>query len=336
MERLEFTNVILFQVMWNSSAKQLQEMCFIKYQLKFNPFSDVEFAAARAARDAKRRQLQRDPTKRKTSAAALTNEEYNKILKIWDENESAGLQRKFFHVISHELAWRGGEGTMAKVEHFRKEIDHKGEFTGRIEYNPVFTKTTQGGSRKLADSKWLVRNTKNLDECPVRLFEKFMEKRGDLTVDRLFLTPNPNWNENFSKGWYKNSPVGKNTIAFWLKESASKIGIDVKKIKVTNHSARATAVSNLTKNGVQEQQIIKITGHSNFQSIKPYLQMDMDHHQNIIYAMRGEQSLGNSRSLGQSHRQNKFTEVEQRQESTIHPNNVYNNCVFNISNNYKS
>ena len=50
MEMLEFTNVILFQVLWNSSARQLQEMSFIKYHLKFSLFSDVE-----SARDAKRR-----------------------------------------------------------------------------------------------------------------------------------------------------------------------------------------------------------------------------------------------------------------------------------------
>ena len=218
--------------MWNSTAKQLQEMYFVKFQMKFNPFFDVEFLAARAARDAKRRRLQQDPRKRKTSAAALTNEEYKNIVNMWDDNNPVGLQLKFFHVISRELAWRGGEGIMAKVENFVKEIDHQGHFTGRIEYNPVFTKTTQGGSKKLANSKWLIKNESNLNECPVRLFDKYMEKRGNLQVDRLFVTPNPTWNEQFSKGWYKNSPVGKNTITAWLKESASKIGIDIKKTKL--------------------------------------------------------------------------------------------------------
>ena len=153
-----------------------------------------------------------------------------------------------------------------------------------------------------------------------------MEKRGDLAVDRLFVTYNPNWNERFSKGWYKNSPIGKNTISSWLKQSANKTGIDVIKVKVTNHSARATAVSSLAKSGVEEQQIIKITGHSNSQSIKTYLQMDADHHQ--------EHSL----KIGQSHSQNtdEFTTMgQQSQESRINPNNiVYNSCVFNITNNY--
>lgn len=315
--------------MWNSTAKQLQEMCFTKFQLKFSPFSDVEFTAARAARDAKRRSLQKDPLKRKVSAAALTNEEYKNIIQLWDDNEPVGLQRKLFHIISRELAWRGGEGISAKVEHFAKEIDHQGNFTARIEYNPVFTKTTQGGSKKLADSKWLIRNESNLNECPVRLFEKYIEKRGNLQVDRLFVTPNPNWNEQFSKGWYKNCPIGKNTLTSWLKESASKIGIDIKKTKVTNHSARATAVSSLAKNGVQEEQLIKITGHSNTHSIKPYLQMDTEHHQNIIKAMRSDNSIANNQNTSQ------IINSSLQKTAAIQPgsNIVYNNCVFNITNN---
>ena len=90
--------------MWNLTAKQLQEMCFAKLQFKFNPFSDVEFTAARTARDAKRRGLQKDPTKRKVSAVALTNEEYKTIIEMWDDIEPVGFQQKFFYVISRELA----------------------------------------------------------------------------------------------------------------------------------------------------------------------------------------------------------------------------------------
>ncbi|KAJ8912784.1 hypothetical protein NQ315_002541 [Exocentrus adspersus] len=279
------------KIMWNSTASSCKKCVLPNSNSSLIHFLDVEFAAARATRNAKQRSLQKYPTKRKASAVALTNEEYKTIIEMWDDNEPVGLQRKFFHVISRELAWRGGEGTMAKIEHFAKETDHQGNFTGKIEYNPVLTKTTQGGSKKLANSKCLIRSKGNLNECPVRLFEKYMEKRGNLQVDRIFVTPNPNWNEQFSKGWYKNCPIGKNTITSGLKESASKLGIDIKKTKVTNHSARATAMSSLAKNGVQEEQLIKITGHSNTHCIKSYLQMDAEHHQNIIEAMRKSRSL---------------------------------------------
>ncbi|XP_023310426.1 uncharacterized protein LOC111691585 [Anoplophora glabripennis] len=166
------------KVMWNSTAKQLQEMYYEEFKVKFDPFSDITFKNARAARDAKRRKLQKDPTKRKLSALALSDAEYMKIVELWDEDCPEGLQRKFFHIASHELAWRGGEGAVANIEYFVEETDNFGKFTGRIEYNPIFSKTTQGGSRKLADSKWLITNINNPTICPVRLFRKMMEKRG--------------------------------------------------------------------------------------------------------------------------------------------------------------
>jgi hypothetical protein len=102
----------------------------------------------------------------------------------------------------------------------------------------------------------------------------------------LFLTPNPSWQNQQSIGRFKNTPVGRNQISSWMAESAKNWYRFKKKKKITNHSVRATAVSNLAKQGVGEQQLIKITGHSSAHSIRPYLQMDMEHHQTIINSMR--------------------------------------------------
>jgi hypothetical protein len=156
------------KIMWNSTAKQLQEMYYRKFNMKFDPFTDIEFSSSRAARDAKRRDLQTNPTKRKHSSASLTTEELSKMIEIWDENTPNGLQRKLFHIVGYELAWRGGEASTCCIQHFIEEKDKNGARTGRVEYNPVFSKTSQGGSKKLADSKWLVENKDNPDICPVR------------------------------------------------------------------------------------------------------------------------------------------------------------------------
>ena len=94
-------------------------------------------------------------------------------------------------------------------------MDNGGQFTRRVEYNPVFSKTTQGGSKVLASSKWLIRNNENENLCPVR----------------LFLTVNPAWEKGC---WYKNSPTGLNTLPKWTKQSAQKIGLDIKKWKMNN------------------------------------------------------------------------------------------------------
>jgi integrase len=154
---------------------------------------------------------------------------------------------------------------------------------------------------------------------------KLLEKRTKfISTDRLFLTPNPSCQNQQSKGWFKNTPVGRNQISSWMAESAKKIGIDTKKNKITNHSVRATAVSNLAKQGVGEQQLIKITGHSSAHSIRPYLQMDMEHHQTIINSMRqkikpfGSSSCNDTSSLSDNSSKNMIT---------------YNNCVFNFNSN---
>ncbi|KAJ3661198.1 hypothetical protein Zmor_005606 [Zophobas morio] len=208
---------------------------------------------SRNARDAKRRNLQIQPEKRKTSSSILTLEEYNKILKIYNEDTPDGLQKMFFYVAGLELAWRGCEGVNVTIKHFKEESDNCGLPTGRIEYNCIFSKTAQGGSHKLTDSKWLATNTTDPRICPVRLHKKMLSKRGKhITTDRLFLTSNPAWREPSSVGWFKNSPVGRNEMGKWTRTAAEEIGIDIKKKKISNHSLRSTAVSQLAKAGVGE------------------------------------------------------------------------------------
>lgn len=126
------------------------------------------FKSARASRDAKRKELQALPDKRKRSAVALTENEYGKMVGSLNEDNPEGLQKKFFTIASFELAWRGGEGVKSLIHYFRTESDNFGNETRRIEYNPVFSKTAQGGAQHLEDSKWLVPNYEDSDLCPVR------------------------------------------------------------------------------------------------------------------------------------------------------------------------
>lgn len=82
-----------------------------------------------------------------------------------DEDTPEGLQRTFFHIVSYELAWRGVEGFSSRI--FREKIDTLGNLTGRIEYNPIFPKITEGGCKKLSDSKWLIKNKENNEIYPL-------------------------------------------------------------------------------------------------------------------------------------------------------------------------
>lgn len=120
--------------------------------------------------------------------------------------------------------------------------------------------------------------------------------------------------------------MGRNSISTWVLSSAKKIGIDTKSSKITNHSIRATAVSHLAKAGVGEEQLIKLSGHSNTHSIRPYLQMDMAHHSHIVEAMRGNNNIeANVTNNNSATTTSTLSDASQKQVIT------YNNCVFNYN-----
>lgn len=111
-------------------------------------------------------------------------------------------------------------------------------------------------------------------------------------------------------------PIGRGEISKWTKQGAEQIGLDVKRNKITNHSNRASAVTQLAKKGVGEQQLIKLTGHSAASSIKPYLQMDSEHHLQIVQQLRddGKKSVS--------------FEVKKDAQARNEENPIYNNCTF--------
>lgn len=108
----------------------------------------------------------------------------------------------------------------------------------------------------------------------------------------------------------------------WTKLAARAIGIDTEQVKISNHSHRSSTISHLAKAGVPEQTLIKMTGHSSTNSIKPYLQFDADHHQRIVENIRPGDTT-NTTQVVSNHNSN---EVVGNRHS-----NVYNNCTFNFS-----
>lgn len=70
--------------------------------------------------------------------------------------------------------------------------------------------------------------------------------------------------------------MGKNELSKWTKEAAEKTGLNTKEIKITNHYMRLTAVNNLAKGGVGEQQLQLLA------TVQPYLQMDNEHYSNTL------------------------------------------------------
>lgn len=155
-----------------------------------------------------------------------------------------------------------------------------------------------------------------------RILRKLLSKRGqNIQIHRLFLTANRTWKKDDPNSlWFINSPIGKNTISKWTKSAAEAIGVDTKKMKISNHSHRVTTISHLSKAGVQEQTLIKMTGHSSSTSIKPYLQLDEEHHSKVVQEIRQQSTSSVSNNV------NKKPLIEGNVPNT------YNNCTINFTN----
>lgn len=103
--------------------------------------------------------------------------------KVWTEDTPKSLLKN----------WHGQVMKANLHQYFKKELDNFGNFTNRIEYNPIFKKTNQGGDKSCCESKWLVQNTEEHD-MPNKIIPKTMTKGPrNITIDRFFLTPHPNW-----------------------------------------------------------------------------------------------------------------------------------------------
>lgn len=92
------------KTIWNSTAKMIQEKYFSEYNIKFDPFTDITFKEARDARNSKRKELQAIPEKRKACSVAIDKKDILKMAKLWNIDEPEGLQKRFFHIASYELA----------------------------------------------------------------------------------------------------------------------------------------------------------------------------------------------------------------------------------------
>ena len=90
------------------------------------------------------------------------------MINHWDEDTPSGLHKKIYLIAAKELARRGGKGAHCLLHYFKPEVDSSGNLTGRYEYNPIFSKTRQGGASLTCESKWLIPNRENPDLCPVR------------------------------------------------------------------------------------------------------------------------------------------------------------------------
>ncbi len=91
-----------------------------------------------------------------------------------------------------------------------------------------------------------------------------------------------NYNYSNDDIWYKKQKMGKDRINAIMKGMAASAGLSGGK---TNHSARKTMVTYLTKNSVPETQIIQLTGHKNLQSLNSYKKASLQQQKEMSHVL---------------------------------------------------
>ena len=101
--------------------------------------------------------------------------------------------------------------------------------------------------------------------CPVNSFEKYVAKLHPM-CDRLWQHPVNSYLDD-EDTWFSNRPMGKNTLADFMKTLSKKCGLS----KVyTNHSIRVTGATILSQGKFSASQIMSVTGHKSVSSLAIY------------------------------------------------------------------
>ena len=155
------------------------------------------------------------------------------------------------------------------MEDFKIEID--GMDRKFISYEEGVTKTRKAGfnfQERLIKRKMYASGDVN---CPVKTFLFFKSRRPEALRESgpFYLCPIDNPKSNV---WFKTQRVGINSINNILKnmKKNSPLASLIPNKKISNHSARKTAVRKMKSAGFQKCEIKNITGHANEKGLDPY------------------------------------------------------------------
>ena len=185
---------------------------------------------------------------------------------LWDSGKlgmtnARSLTATVWYLLTQHLGLRGRqEHHEMCVEDFTIKCDDSGRRF--LTFTEGCTKTRSGGLRKkqrIVIPKMF--ETKDVNRCPLIIFEYFLSKR-PVTLRSsgpiyLAIINNPK-----TEVWFKVSRLGVNSIDNLMKSLIKSADIKTDK-HLTNHSARRTVVKKKKKSGHSKDEIIEITGHAN-------------------------------------------------------------------------
>ena len=148
-----------------------------------------------------------------------------------------------------------------------KKDDFGNEF---VTYTEGMTNTRQSGLHEKHQLIQLKIFSTDTSRCLVNIFKLYLSKRPTQLRSSGPLCLNIIHKPVSNLLWYKNVPMGQQTINSIMKRMIENSPLRNSNKKLTNHSARKTLVKKLRQNYIPKSEIIGITGHSREAGLDAY------------------------------------------------------------------
>ena len=165
--------------------------------------------------------------------------------------------------------------------------------TFKIMYNEA-TKKSQGDESRELNHKPIILSQPGDPRCPVNSFKLYLSKIAGNKIEDFLQTPNSNF-RNTNDKWFKNSPVGINTIGSFMSEISKRAGLS---FRYMNLCIGCTTASAMKRCGYNLSDIAHVTGHKNIESLKYYLEkptmQDKENYSSDLFKYAGTDNTNNT------------------------------------------
>ena len=252
------------------------------------------------------------------------------------------LQEKVFFDIVLCLGRRGQEGLRKLHKNsFTILVDDSGlEFAEMTYHEKTKNHRTVDGQQ----GKPRIYAT-GLESCPLRSLKIYLSRLDKDTSDFFVKQKcSKDFHPEFDNIWFTSKPLGRNSIGGMMKAISKRLSLSM---IYTNHCIRATCVTELSANGLEARQIMRVTGHKCESSLRSYEKDNTVSQKRRISSILSGNSVTVNRSIVQSTTSTlAFSETQTQREETHHEliapstmttaqtgrmtfsNNT--NCTFNI------
>ena len=256
-----------------------------------------DFETSRKALEAKRKDLRRQGKGAKLNAAeALTEGEENALWSAGElgDTDPTVLLHTVWYLCTMHFGWRGvDEHRRVRFGDFEKGVDDDGvEFFELKVERGTKTRTGLEGQQDRAFNPRMYAT--GCERCPVKLLSKYFSLRPAhaCLLDSPFYIQQANLIS--TETWYKNQPVGVNTLCKFMKTMTENAGVTGKK---TNHSARKTTITKLVEQDINPLHVAQLSGHKNIKSIDSYSVASKKQQRRMSHLISGATPLKDSSNI---------------------------------------